>query len=270
MFLSRSIRTKYLQIITLLFFVLSLVLQLDAADASKLKKNIHQKPESLLETRIGTAENLNDDHIKIDGKLDEEAWKRSTPLTGFIQNNPDEGELATEKTEVIILYSQDSLYIGVRAYDSEPDGIKSILARRDSKLPSDWINIWIDSYHDHRSAFQFSVNPAGVERDVYWSDERKQDDDWDAVWDVEVSLDQLLGTYSQRGASICKSIRRIKRHSRNSISKKASITALHSGQRGILTGTGRQSLSHRVPIFGEYGFKSQVWIDQQFDPGRHI
>lgn len=145
--------------------------------------------------------------------------------------------MATEKTEVIILYSQDSLYIGVRAYDSEPDGIKSILARRDSKLPSDWINIWIDSYHDHRTAFQFSVNPAGVERDVYWSDERKQDDDWDAVWDVEVSLDQLLGTYSQRG---------------------------------ILTGTGRQSLSHRVPIFGEYGFKSQVWIDRQFDPGRHL
>lgn len=180
---------KYLQIITLLFFVTSLVLQLDAADASKLKKEDPQL-ESLLETRVGTAENLNDDHIRLDGKLDEEAWQRGTPLTGFIQNNPDEGASATEKTEVIILYSQDSLYIGVRAYDSEPDGIKSILARRDSKLPSDWINIWIDSYHDHRSAFQFSVNPAGVERDVYWSDERKQDDDWDAIWDVEVSLDQ--------------------------------------------------------------------------------
>ncbi len=64
--------TKYLQIITLLFFVTSLVLQLDAA----------------LETRIGTAENLNEDHIRLDGKLDEEAWQRGTPLTGFIQNNP--------------------------------------------------------------------------------------------------------------------------------------------------------------------------------------
>ncbi len=174
MHISGSSSAKYLQGITLLFFVMSLFIRIDAA----------------LETRVGTAVNLNDDHIQIDGKLDEEAWQRGTALTGFIQNNPDEGELATEKTEVIILYSQDSLYIGVRAFDSEPDGIKSILARRDSKLPSDWINIWIDSYHDHRTAFQFSVNPAGVERDVYWSDERKQDDDWDAIWDVEVSLDQ--------------------------------------------------------------------------------
>ena len=80
---------KYLQIITLLFFVTSLVLQLNAADASKLKKEDPQL-ESLLETRIGTAENLNDDHIQIDGKLDEEAWQRGVALTGFIQNNPDE------------------------------------------------------------------------------------------------------------------------------------------------------------------------------------
>lgn len=169
--------------------MLSLFVRLDAIDASKLIKE-DLKIESLLETRMCQAENLGESQIQIDGKLNEEAWQRATALTDFIQNTPDEGASATEKTEVFILYNQDSLYIGVRAYDSEQNKIKSILARRDSKLPSDWINIWIDSYHDHRSAFQFSVNPAGVKRDVYWSDERKQDDDWDAVWDVEVSLDQ--------------------------------------------------------------------------------
>ena len=175
MFFSRSNSAKYFQKTTLLFLVLSLFIRVDAA----------------LKTRMCQAENLNESQIKLDGKLDEEAWQRASALTDFIQNAPNEGASATEKTEIFILYSQDSLYIGVRAFDSEHDKIKSILARRDSKLPSDWINIWIDSYHDHRSAFQFSVNPAGVKRDVYWSDESRQDDDWDAVWDVEVSQDQL-------------------------------------------------------------------------------
>ncbi|MFC2167807.1 DUF5916 domain-containing protein [Acidobacteriota bacterium] len=187
--ISRSKSAKYIQKLTLLFFVLSLFVQLNAANDSKLKKD-DPTLESLLKIRKCQAENLSESQIQIDGELNEEAWQRATALTDFIQNTPDEGASATEKTEVFILYSQDSLYIGVRAYDSEYDKIKSILARRDSKLPSDWINIWIDSYHDHRSAFQFSVNPAGVKRDIYWSDERKQDDDWDAVWDVEVSLDQ--------------------------------------------------------------------------------
>lgn len=189
MLLSRSKSTRHLQKTVLLLFILCTFIPLDAAETTKLKT---QKLKLLSQsvTRIGTAQNLNGDLIQIDGNLDEEAWQRGTALTGFIQNNPDEGATATEKTEVFILYSQDSLYIGVCAFDSEHDKIKSILARRDSKLPSDWINIWIDSYFDHRSAFQFSVNPAGVKRDVYWSDERRQDDDWDAVWDVEVSQDQ--------------------------------------------------------------------------------
>ena len=172
-----SNKTNYLQKLILLLFGLSLFIFPAAADASKLKKE-NAITDTLSEIRRGTAENLSQGSIQIDGKLDEEAWQRASALTDFIQNNPDEGASATEKTEVRILYSQDSLYVGVQAFDSEPDKIKSILARRDSKLPSDWINIWIDSYHDLRSAFEFSVNPTGVKRDVYWSDEYRQDDDW--------------------------------------------------------------------------------------------
>ena len=114
--LSRSNSAKYIQKSTLLFFVLSLFVQLNAANDSKLKKE-DPTLESLLETRMCQAENLNESQIYLDGKLDEEAWLRATALTDFIQNTPDEGASATEKTEVFILFSQDSLYIGVRAYD---------------------------------------------------------------------------------------------------------------------------------------------------------
>jgi len=133
---------------------------------------------------------LNGDPIEIDGKLDEVTWERTSVLTDFTQHEPDEGAPATERTEVRIFYSEDSIYIGVRAFDSNPEKIKAILARRDSNCPSDWIRIYVDSYHDHLTAFEFAVNPAGVKRDVYWSNDRRADDDWDAVWDVEVSQDE--------------------------------------------------------------------------------
>ena len=143
-----------------------------------------------LEERICQVSALNRDPIEIDGKLDEVTWNNAPVLTDFIQNEPDEGAPATERTEVAILYDDDSLYIGVRAFDSEAKKIKSILARRDTECPSDWIKIWIDSYHDHLTAFEFAVNPSGVKRDTYWSNDYKKDDDWDGVWDVEVSVDK--------------------------------------------------------------------------------
>ena len=141
------------------------------------------------EERIARAADLHQDSVEIDGKLDESSWELAPVLTDFTQHNPDEGAPATEKTEVKVLFSKDALYIGVRALDSEADKIRAILARRDSQCPSDWIKIWIDSYHDHLTAFEFAVNPCGVKRDVYWSKDRRKDDDWDAVWDVEVSMD---------------------------------------------------------------------------------
>jgi len=168
--------------------ILLLFPSLSTSASSHLKKATLNDP-SAVESKTASRV-IEEDTILIDGKLDENSWENTSVLTGFIQNNPDEGAPATEKTEVRILYSNESLYIGVRALDSEADKIKAILARRDSKCPSDWLKIWIDSYHDLRTAFEFSVNPCGVKRDVFWSNDRRQDDDWDAIWDVEVTQDE--------------------------------------------------------------------------------
>ncbi|MCK4786768.1 MAG: AMIN domain-containing protein [Desulfobacteraceae bacterium] len=143
-----------------------------------------------IEERIAQAAILSQGSIEIDGKLDEFTWEEASVLTDFTQHEPIEGTPATERTEVKVFFSEDSVYIGVRAFDSNPEKIKAILARRDSKCPSDWIRIYVDSYHDHLTAFEFAVNPCGVKRDVYWSNDHRQDDDWDGVWDVEVSQDE--------------------------------------------------------------------------------
>jgi hypothetical protein len=126
---------------------------------------------------------------RIDGRLDEEIWSTAPAADGFWQLDPDEGEPGTEPTEFRVLYTDDALFIGVRAWDSEPDQIVSRLARRDSDIPSDWIVIAIDSYHDQRTGFAFFVNPVGVKRDMYLFDDGNDDESWDAVWDVGTSVD---------------------------------------------------------------------------------
>jgi hypothetical protein len=128
--------------------------------------------------------------MRIDGILDEPDWERAPAATGFIQNEPDEGIPATERTIVKIIYDDEALYIGVRAYDSEPAEIVGHLTRRDNECPSDWIHLGIDSYNDKRTAFEFAVNPAGVKQDHIWFDCIQRDRNWDGVWDVATSRDR--------------------------------------------------------------------------------
>ncbi|MEX1275907.1 MAG: sugar-binding protein, partial [Bacteroidota bacterium] len=129
------------------------------------------------------------DAPRIDGRLDEPAWQLAKPETEFWQQNPAEGEPATQRTEVRFLYDGDALYVSCMMYDRDPSKIVARLARRDDEVVSDWISIRIDSYHDHQTAFEFTVNAAGVKTDIIqFSDGAEEDDSWDAVWDVETAI----------------------------------------------------------------------------------
>ncbi len=127
---------------------------------------------------------------EIDGKLDDAAWASAEPLTGFTQRDPEEGKPASERTVAWVLYDDGSLYVGIRAYDSEPNKIVGQLTRRDQYSSSDWLTISIDSYHDRRTAFSFAVNPAGTKRDRYLYDDTDSDISWNAVWDAAASVDE--------------------------------------------------------------------------------
>ncbi len=127
--------------------------------------------------------------LRIDGQLNESVWARAEPIVAFVQREPDEGAAPGERTEARVLYDDQALYVAVRAFDSHPDEIRAFLTRRDVGSSSDWIRIYIDSYHDRRSAYSFAVNPLGVKIDTYHFNDTNQDDGWDAVWDVAVARD---------------------------------------------------------------------------------
>ena len=122
--------------------------------------------------------------IKIDGRLDEPAWSQAVAATDFRQREPNEGELASEKTEVRLLFDEKTLYVGIHAFDSEPSRINSRELVRDATFSNDdKVEIILDTYHDRRNAYRFAVNPLGTQQDALITDEgRDVNLSWDAPW----------------------------------------------------------------------------------------
>jgi hypothetical protein len=126
--------------------------------------------------------------IRIDGVLDEAVWRDARAITEFTQIVPTEGAPATERTEIRFAFDDNALYIGARMYDRSP--VTTRLGRRDMSMSaSDWLTIILDSYHDHRTAFGFEVNPSGVRRDQTRS-VTSEDDSWDPVWEAATTVDE--------------------------------------------------------------------------------
>ncbi len=123
--------------------------------------------------------------------LNDDVWGGAPVVSDFVQREPSEGAAPTQKTEFRVAFDSETLYVKVRAWDREPLKIATYLTRRDEDTPSDWIRIFVDSYHDRRTAYEFAVNPNGVKQDRYWFNDNNNDRSWDAVWDVAVSRDQF-------------------------------------------------------------------------------
>ncbi|MBZ5557295.1 MAG: carbohydrate binding family 9 domain-containing protein [Acidobacteriia bacterium] len=125
--------------------------------------------------------------VRVNGELSDEVWRGAAPIDAFVQREPQDGGEPSERTEFRVAYNATTLFVKVRAYDRQPDRIVTYLTRRDQDSPCDWIRVFVDSYHDRRTAYEFAVNPSGVKFDRYWYNDNNSDDSWDAVWDVTVS-----------------------------------------------------------------------------------
>ena len=128
--------------------------------------------------------------VRVSAALNDDVWQTAEPIDAFIQREPAEAAAPSQRTEFRVAYDSTTLYVKVHAFDTEPGRVVGYLTRRDDNSPSDWIRVFIDSYHDRRTAYEFAVNPAGVKQDRYWFNDDDRDDSWDAVWNVKVSRDE--------------------------------------------------------------------------------
>lgn len=134
--------------------------------------------------------------ISIDGKFDEPAWMKASWQGDFIQYDPSEGKKPWQKTDFAILYDENYVYIGFKAWDTHPDSIVQRLTNRDD-VDGDIVFVEFDSYFDKRTSFSFMVSVAGTKYDYILSDDgQKLDNTWDPIWLVKTSRDQL-GWYAE-------------------------------------------------------------------------
>ena len=128
--------------------------------------------------------------VRLDGRLDDDAWLAAPAAGRFVQEAPHHGEAATSPTEVRVLYDDQYLYVGARMHHPASAGrVTALVHRRDRDSASDWFGVAVDSVHDRRTAHEFRVNAAGVQRDVLLYADTSTDDTWDAVWDSAVAQD---------------------------------------------------------------------------------
>ena len=156
------------------------------------KKDLPQEPTAATPTQIPQVHTATrriealrvTEAIKIDGVLNESAWSSAQPASDFVQEEPNEGLPASEKTEVRVLFDDRNLYVGIHVFDSEPDNINARELVRDASFSNDdKVEILLDTYHDRRNAFRFAVNPLGTQQDALITDEgRDVNLSWDSPW----------------------------------------------------------------------------------------
>src|SRR5829696_2377697 len=102
--------------------------------------------------------------IEVDGNLSEPAWEQAARLTGFSQYAPNDGQPATDETNVFVWYSATAVHFGIRAH-AAAGSVRATLAERDRIDNDDWIQIYLGTFNDGRQATVFGVNPLGVQMD---------------------------------------------------------------------------------------------------------
>jgi hypothetical protein len=127
-----------------------------------------------------------DSPIRIDGKLDEEAYARTTAITDFVQQEPDEYAPATEKTEAWIFFDNDNVYVSARNWESRPERRVANEMRRDTAQlrQNDTFAVLFDTFHDKRNGYIFYANAIGGMADSQVTDEGPPNADWNTVWEV--------------------------------------------------------------------------------------
>jgi len=171
-----------------LFFVLTLII------TALFTQNLFSQPLATA-VKVGTAPVM-------DGEvLNDIAWQSVEPTSGFWQTMPNEGQPASEKTEVHIVYTENAIYFGVVCYDTQSQNITVSESRRDASLnETDGFQIVLDTFFDRQNAFLFGTNPVGIEYDAQITKEGEGSFgsgsggfnlNWDGSWQVRTKISDI-------------------------------------------------------------------------------
>ncbi len=128
--------------------------------------------------------------ITIDGSPDEEAWQGALRLTLPFEVAPGDNLPASAETEALLLYDHEAFYAAFRVRDPEPGRVRARLTDRDTAFQDDFVGLVVDTFNDELRAFEFFVNPLGVQMDLVVDDVAgSEDTSWDGIWSSAGRLD---------------------------------------------------------------------------------
>jgi hypothetical protein len=126
--------------------------------------------------------------IVVDGVLDEAAWQQAVNVPVAFEWAPGDNIAPPVRTDCLVTYDQKYLYVAFRAHDPKPAEIRAHLMDRDDTdtlIQDDHVGLMIDTFNDERRAFQFRVNPLGVQADAIFSEQDGVEDfSWDMIWNA--------------------------------------------------------------------------------------
>ena len=126
----------------------------------------------------------------IDGLLDDAVWQRAFTIEDFTQVEPDTGAAPSQRTVVYVARDERNLFLGIRCYDTDPSQIVAMRMQRDDSIFfDDRVEIVLDTFHDRRNGYSFSINPVGGRRDAIFEGEVFMAD-WDGIWYGRASIDE--------------------------------------------------------------------------------
>jgi len=186
-FLGQSLSLRFLYFSVLVFFIIG-----GAQASSPVPPNdsakIIGKPR-----RIYHAIRLTEEKPVLDGSFRDACWSTGEWAGDFTQWIPNEGAKPSQKTELKILYDNKNIYVAIRAWDNEPEKIIRKAGRRD-EFTGDVVGISFDSYHDHRTSFEFDLTAAGQKTDLILTNPSTSDMSWNAVWYGKTGMEDSAWT----------------------------------------------------------------------------
>lgn len=178
--LTRKIIFIYLSCFFLKVFTLSSIVEAGNSSDTLQVKTVSAEPAQQKVIYVAKVNST----IKIDGIFDEPEWKESIPVSDFIQQEPQDNNPASEKTEVRVMRDDGNLYFAITCFDSEPDKIIGNEMKRDSHLDNnDNFEIFLDTFQDKKNCYSFRINPAGAKVDALITEEGKNiNESWNTLW----------------------------------------------------------------------------------------
>lgn len=120
----------------------------------------------------------------IDGQLSSGEWDGALSVNIDVETEPGENVPAPVETEALLMEDGETLYVAFVAQDPDPSQIRAFYRDRDRLWDDDWVAVVLDTFNDSRRAYEFYVNPLGVQADDIWDDVNfREDEAWNAIWD---------------------------------------------------------------------------------------